>query len=132
MPRTIRRKLAFGIGPPYRRDMIHDFHTLAEHDVSWLAIRQPGVMRLLESELASPDNDAFAVGLELACRVLGGRTPLAVLADEGGMAEDNQYYQMYKGRICEPVLRAMWTSRRETVAAVSGSADDEAGVPCAS
>ncbi len=32
----------------------------------------------------------------------------------------------------EPVLRAMWTSRRETVAAASGPADDEAGVPCAS
>ncbi|MBL9017142.1 MAG: hypothetical protein JNL83_23345 [Myxococcales bacterium] len=49
---------------------------LAEHDVSWLAIRQPAVMRLLERELASGDNDAFAVGLELACRVLGGRTPV--------------------------------------------------------
>jgi hypothetical protein len=59
--------------------MIHDFHTLAEHDVSWLAIRQPAVMRLLESELASPDGDAFAAGLELACRVLGGRTPLGDL-----------------------------------------------------
>ena len=59
--------------------MIHDFHTLAEHDVSWLAIRQPAVMRMLEAELASPDNDAFAVGLELACRVLGGRTPLGDL-----------------------------------------------------
>ncbi len=52
--------------------MIHDFISLAEHDVSWLAIRQPAVMRLLESELASPDGDAFAAGLELACRVLGG------------------------------------------------------------
>ena len=64
--------------------MIHDFHTLAEHDVSWLAIRQPAVMRLLESELASPDNDAFAVGLELACRVLGGRTPLGDLRLDHG------------------------------------------------
>jgi hypothetical protein len=59
--------------------MIHDFHTLAEHDVSWLAIRQPAVMRLLEVELASADGDAFAAGLELACRVLGGRTPLGDL-----------------------------------------------------
>lgn len=59
--------------------MIHDLHTLAEHDVSWLAIRQPAVMRLLEAELASPDGDAFAAGLELACRVLGGRTPLGDL-----------------------------------------------------
>ena len=49
---------------------------LAEHDVSWLAIRQPAVMRLLERELAGGDNDAFAAGLELACRVLGGRTPV--------------------------------------------------------
>jgi hypothetical protein len=59
--------------------MIFDFETLAEHDVSWLAIRQPAVMRLLELELASDDGDAFAAGLELACRVLGGRTPLAEL-----------------------------------------------------
>jgi len=61
--------------------MIHDLdhQELAEHDVSWLAIRQPAVMRLLERELASPDSDAFGVGLELACRVLGGRTPLGDL-----------------------------------------------------
>lgn len=59
--------------------MIHDLHALAEHDVSWLAIRQPAVMRLLEHELAAPDGDAYAAGLELACRVLGGRTPLGEL-----------------------------------------------------
>jgi hypothetical protein len=58
--------------------MLHDFQT-AEHDVSWLAIRQPAVMRLLEAELASGDGDAFGAGLELACRVLGGRTPLGEL-----------------------------------------------------
>jgi hypothetical protein len=51
----------------------------AEHDVSWLAIRQPAVMRLLEEELLTEDGDAFAAGLELACRVLGGRTPLGSL-----------------------------------------------------
>src|SRR5882672_9904626 len=59
--------------------MIHSVQERAEHDVSWLAIRQPAVMRLLERELASPDGDAFAAGLELACRVLGGRTPLSDL-----------------------------------------------------
>src|SRR6185369_6594828 len=73
------RKLAKRVLAAYRRAMIHDFHTLAEHDVSWLAIRQPAVMRMLEAELASPDGDAFAAGLELACRVLGGRTPLGDL-----------------------------------------------------
>jgi hypothetical protein len=61
--------------------MIHDFHQEAEHDVSWLAIKQPAVVRLLEAELAtlSDDGDAFAAGLELACRVLGGRRPLGDL-----------------------------------------------------
>ena len=59
--------------------MLYPHHELAEHDVSWLAIRQPAVMRLLERELASPDADMFAAGLELACRVLGGRTPLGEL-----------------------------------------------------
>src|ERR671920_1992940 len=59
--------------------MIYSVESRAEHDVSWLAIRQPAVMRLLERELASPDGDAFAAGLELACRVLVGRTPLGDL-----------------------------------------------------
>jgi hypothetical protein len=59
--------------------MIHDQLELAEHDVSWLAIRQPAVMRLLERELAAPDSDAFGAGLELACRVLGGRTSIGDL-----------------------------------------------------
>lgn len=49
---------------------------LAE-EVSWLAIRQPAVLRLLERELAADDGDAYAAGLELACRVLGGRNPTA-------------------------------------------------------
>lgn len=49
---------------------------LAEHDVSWLAIKQPAVMRLLERELCWPDGDALAAGLELACRVLGTSNPL--------------------------------------------------------
>src|SRR6185436_12412792 len=59
--------------------MIFGVQELAEHDVSWLAIRHPAVMRLLERELAAPDGDAFAAGLELASRVLGGRTPLGTL-----------------------------------------------------
>jgi hypothetical protein len=59
--------------------MFHDTVSVAEHDVSWLAIRQPAVIRLLERELAAPDNDAFAAGIELACRVLGGATPLGDL-----------------------------------------------------
>lgn len=48
-------------------------------DASWLAIRQPAVIRMLEAELATPDGDAFAAGLELACRVLGGKTRLGDL-----------------------------------------------------
>lgn len=59
--------------------MIHDAQELAVEDVSRLAIRHPAVMRLLERELAAADGDAFAAGLELACRVLGGRTPLGDL-----------------------------------------------------
>ena len=47
---------------------------LAEHDVSWLAKRQPAVVRLLERELAAPDGDAFMAGVEMASRVLGGPT----------------------------------------------------------
>src|ERR1700742_3548754 len=51
----------------------------AERDASWFAIRYPAVMRLLERELPPPDGDAFAAGLELAFRVLGGRAPLGDL-----------------------------------------------------
>ena len=59
--------------------MINSVQARAERDVSWLAIRQPAVMRLLERELAAPDGDAFAAGLELATRALGGRGPLGDL-----------------------------------------------------
>ena len=90
--------------------MIHDFTALAEHDVSWLAIKQPAVMRLLEAELATPDGDAFAAGLELACRVLGGRTPLGDLrldhsALAAGMAQ-------VRGGRCD---RAMVRSIRDQI-----------------
>lgn len=51
----------------------------SDHDVSWLAIRQPAVLRLLERELSAPDGDALAAGLELACRVLNGRGPIGDL-----------------------------------------------------
>jgi len=55
----------------------------AASDASWLAIRQPAVIKLLERELAGfagfKDGDAFAAGLELASRVLGGPTPLSEL-----------------------------------------------------
>ena len=55
----------------------------ATRDASWLAIRQPAVIRLLERELGGfarfRDGDAFAAGLELATRVLGGTAPLEAL-----------------------------------------------------
>jgi hypothetical protein len=57
--------------------LTHERECELAEEVSWLAIRQPAVMRLLERELASDDGDAYAAGLELACRILGGRTPLA-------------------------------------------------------
>jgi len=77
--------------------MIQDHQHLAEHDVSWLAIRQPAVLRFLERELGPAraratndaagsrsgahslrgsfrDGDAFGAGLALACQILGART----------------------------------------------------------
>ena len=59
--------------------MIQSVYELAAQDAGWFAIRHPAVLRLLERELATDDGDAFAAGLELACRVLGGRTPLGDL-----------------------------------------------------
>ncbi|HVK83594.1 MAG TPA: hypothetical protein VM513_05775 [Kofleriaceae bacterium] len=60
--------------------LLIDHQERAEYDVSWLAIKQPAVMRLLELELGTfRDNDALSVGLALACRVLAGHTPLGDL-----------------------------------------------------
>jgi sulfopyruvate decarboxylase subunit alpha len=51
-------------------------------------------------------------GVLLAANALGGigfhhQIPLLVIAAHRGHYDDGQYYQMYKGRICEPVLQAM-------------------------
>src|SRR5689334_18658518 len=91
--------------------MLQDLSSPAEHDASWLAIRQPAVIRLLEAELSSRDGDAFAAGLELACRVLGGRRPIGELrldhhALAGALAA-------VRGGRCD---RAMARSLREQVA----------------
>jgi hypothetical protein len=87
---------------------------IAEHDVSWLAIRQPAVIRLLERELAAPDSDAFGAGLELACRVLGGHTPLGDLRlDHRALAAGMQ--SVREGR-CD---RAMVRSLRDQIEELS-------------
>lgn len=51
-------------------------------------------------------------GILVSANALGGiafhhQIPLLVLAAHRGDFDDNQYYQMYKGRVCEPVLEAM-------------------------
>lgn len=51
-------------------------------------------------------------GVLVSVNALGGvafhhQIPLLILAAHRGHYDDNQYYQMYKGRICEPVLKAM-------------------------
>jgi len=99
---------------------------LAEHDVSWLAIRHPAVVRLLERELATPDGDAFAAGLELACRVLGGKAPLGALRLDhhtlsAGMAAvcggrcDRAMVRSIRDQIIE--LRVVLTPREEDAVA---------------
>ena len=42
---------------------------LDAEEVSWFAIRQPAVIKLLERELWDGDGDGFAVGLDAVCRV---------------------------------------------------------------
>ena len=51
-------------------------------------------------------------GVLLAVNALGDmafhhQIPFLILAAHRGHYDDGQYYQMYKGRICEPVLKAM-------------------------
>ena len=45
--------------------------TASAEQVGYLAIRQPAIIYFLQRELWSRDGDAFAAGLELACRVVG-------------------------------------------------------------
>jgi hypothetical protein len=42
---------------------------LDAEEVSWFAIRQPAVIKLLERELWDGDGDAFAVALDAVCRI---------------------------------------------------------------
>jgi hypothetical protein len=42
---------------------------LTAEQVSWFAIRQPAVVKMLERELWTDDGDAFAVALDAVCRV---------------------------------------------------------------
>jgi hypothetical protein len=51
---------------------MHAVALAEQDDESWLAQRQPAVVRLIERELAAPDGDAFEAGVTLARRVLGG------------------------------------------------------------
>lgn len=60
---------------------------LDAEQVSWFAIRQPGVIKMLERELWDGDGDAFAVALDAVCRVAmrvaeldGGPPPRLTLA----------------------------------------------------
>ena len=95
----------------------------AEHDVSWFAIRHAAVMRLLERELAAPDGDAFAAGLELACRVLGGETPLGNLRLDphtlrAGMA------QVRGGRCDRAMVEAIRTQIHELPVVLTSREED--------
>jgi hypothetical protein len=64
-------KLARPIDHSYRFRMEQALDCPSAEEVSWLAIRQPGVIRLLERRLWTPDGDAFAAALELVCRLFG-------------------------------------------------------------
>jgi hypothetical protein len=110
---------------------MHDVLQRAEHDVSWLAIRQPAVMRLLERELASPDGDAFGAGLELACRVLGGPTPLGDLRLDhnslnSGMAA------VRSGRCDRAMVRSLRDQIEELPIALTGAEQDAVATTIAS
>jgi hypothetical protein len=94
--------------------MILSVFETAAQDASWFAIRHPAVLRLLERELATDDGDAFAAGLELACRVLGGRTPLGDLRLDHNTLNSGMV-AVRSGR-CD---RAMIRSIRDQIAALN-------------
>ncbi|MBP6633574.1 MAG: hypothetical protein KBG28_31695 [Kofleriaceae bacterium] len=74
-------------------------------EVSWFAIRQPGVIRLLERRLWSADGDAFAAALELTCRLITsmGRHDGVPLPRLGHAALARACDQVEAGR-CDPGL----------------------------
>jgi len=107
----------------------------AEHDVSWLAIRQPAVLRLLERELGPTelmagfadtrlaDHDAFGVALELACRVLGGRTALGDLRlDHRALARG--LAAVRAGRCDRAMVRSLRDQIEELPVALTGGEQD--------
>ncbi|HET9623533.1 MAG TPA: hypothetical protein VFP84_19305 [Kofleriaceae bacterium] len=94
--------------------MISSVYETAAQDASWFAIRHPAVLRLLERELATDDGDAFAAGLELACRVLGGRTPVGDLRLDHNTLNSGMV-AVRSGR-CD---RAMIRSIRDQIAALN-------------
>ncbi len=49
---------------------------LPAEEISWFAIRQPAVVKMLERELWDGDGDAFALALDAACRVAARVTHL--------------------------------------------------------
>jgi len=100
---------------------------LTAEEVSWFAIRQPAVIRMLERELWTEDGDAFAVGLDAVCRVsarvthLDGAPPprlTAPLLERG--------HELCRDDI-DPAL-ARWVRWCVDAAPVVLTADEEQGV----
>jgi hypothetical protein len=63
--------LTTAIAASYDRFPMQRSECSSAEEVSWLAIRQPGVIKLLEQRLWAPDGDAFAAALELTCQLMG-------------------------------------------------------------
>ena len=119
----------------------HHAQGLAEHDVSWLAIRQPAVLRLLERELGPTepteptepmagfadtrlaDHDAFGVALELACRVVGGRPALGDLRLDH-RARARGLAAVRAGRCDRAMVRSLRDQVEELPVALTGGEQD--------
>jgi hypothetical protein len=112
--------------------MLHDTQVSPEYDASWLAIRQPAVVRLLEHELGAPDGDALAAGLELACRVLGGgRMPVRDLRlDHHALA--NGMAAVRSGRCDRAMVRSLRDQIGELPVALSRAEEDAVATVIAS
>lgn len=126
---SARRKLALRRGRRLGSSMISSVQ-VAERDASWFAIRHPAVMRLLERELVSSDGDAFAAGLELACRVLGGRARAALIDSGPPRSKDRSHLTARVPLVGAPLgaLRLDHHSLHAGMVAVRGGRCDRAMV----
>lgn len=97
-------------------------------EISWIAIRQPAVIRMLERHLPAPDGDALAACLELVCRLV------AAIGRQDGVAVPTLPHRLLDHSLARVTVRpldvaiAQWVQQQLPTLAVMLSPDEEMAV----